>query len=717
VSNQTTRLGSTSGADGSELGEPGSRRTGVLRAAVLAACVGGLSFGAPAGAQQHVIANNTSRMIALAEDLGSEDPTKTIDVTFWLKPQASQETIDAAVQRLYTPGSVNFHQWMTAKDVAAAVAPDAGRLARVRKFLKDNNLTANAIDAQNLYVRASGSVRDVQAALHVELHQFQRNGATFRANTSDPSIDEPVGSMIAAVGGLTERKMVPHARARIDPDTGAPYASRPLTVSANGAFFSAQCLQDGVQTVTATTAGGLPSATYTGNRYGQDITNTALGTLAPCGYQPSDVQTAYGLTDLYAKGWDGTGQTIVIVDAYGSPTIAQDAELFSEVYGLPDLTPANFTVYYPGGAPAAPDTGWAGETSLDVEWAHAIAPKAKIALVIAPTNNDSDLQAAVAFAINNHLGFVISNSYGGPEADDNAAGLDAWNNIARLGAAQGISVNYSSGDGGDSNFDGVSNVFGPSDPADGTWATGVGGTSLFLNAKGKIELQTGWGTNITKIFNAASAGGAPLVPPLNEGFLYGAGGGTSTYFKKPSFQSGLPGKYRQVPDIAYIADPYTGVEFICDAASCGDPGSGPQIGVIGGTSLAAPTFSALWAIANQANGYPLGQAAQTLYSISNANAITDITPEGSSSNVTGVITAATGKTKESAAALAAPVAKKQKLYYTALYNSPFSTSWFVLMFGTDSSLYTDWGWDNVTGLGAPNGLPFVNAVIKIAGKH
>src|SRR5205823_3663827 len=126
----------------------------------------------------------------------------------------------------------------------------------------------------------------------------------------------------------------------------------------------------------------------------------------------SELQTAYGLSPLYASGLDGAGQTVVIVDAIGSPTIAADAETFSQVYGLPDLTGANFRVYFPRGRPSTSDQGWASETSLDVEWAHSVAPGANIALVIAPTANDSDLQAAILFAIRRHLGNVISNSWG-----------------------------------------------------------------------------------------------------------------------------------------------------------------------------------------------------------------------------------------------------------------------------------------------------------------
>ncbi len=350
--------------------------------------------------------------------------------------------------------SPQYHHWMNATAAAALLAPPAAQVRQVQKYLQAHNLRVVSTDANGLYVRAQGSVADVQDAMHVAIHEFKSHGRIFRSNTADPAIDGPAGSVVAAIGGLSERHMHTYSVRALDPDTGHPFAPVPVASGPAGFFFSAQCFRAPEQQ-SFTTNGGLPSASYFGNRYGADIANQALGTLPPCGYQPSDVQAAYGLSALYASGLDGSGQTIVIIDAIGSPTIAADAEVFSQVYGLPDLTPANFQVYYPGGAPPAADPGWATETSLDVEWAHSIAPNARIALVIAPTPSDSDLQTAILFAIQHHLGNVISNSYGEAESDSPASLLGQYNQLARYAAARGISVNFSSGDDGDSNPSGV----------------------------------------------------------------------------------------------------------------------------------------------------------------------------------------------------------------------------------------------------------------------
>jgi subtilase family serine protease len=162
----------------------------------------------------------------------------------------------------------------------------------------------------------------------------------------------------------------------------------------------------------------------------------------------------------------------------------------------------------------------------------------------------------------------------------------------------------------------------------------------------------------------------------------------------------VPGNTRVLPDISWLADPFTGVEIIMTV-------SGQlSVSTIGGTSLACPMFSALMAIASEKAGHGLGQAAQLVYSLP-AGAITDVTAVSSPTNVTGI----NDGSAISANALASPLGNTTS-YFSALYNSPFSTRWFVITFGTDTSLTTGPGWDNVTGLGTPNGLSFINAITQ-----
>jgi subtilase family serine protease len=648
--------------------------------------------------------NHTPRFIPHATNLGAEDPGRTLSLTVWLRVHNRSE-LDALVERLYDKDSPDYHQWLTSERFASEFGPTAAEAGIVNQFLTERGLTVTAVHRNNLFVRATGTVAQVQKAFSTPINRFDLDGAIHHANTSDPLVSGPAGALVAAVGGLADYSFKPHSVRPIEPATGKVVAATPLSPSPNGAFFAANCFR-APEFQAFFTGGGLPASAYFGNRYGADITNDLPGTLPPCGYQPSDVQKAYHLNNLYSAGLDGTGQSVVIVDAFGSPTIAYDSSVFASFYGLAAL---NLNVYYSDGVPAVQDTGWATETTLDVEWAHSVAPGATINLVVAPTNSFVDLDNAIIFAIDNNLGNVISNSYGAPESLIDSGTLDATNFIMEVAAAFGISAHFSSGDDGDfTPF--LPYPYAPTAgfPASSPFVTGVGGTSLALGKGGEKLFETGWGTNLTRI---ASPGGAPAVPPVPFGFQFGAGGGQSDYFPKPRFQEGIRGRGRQTPDISWLADPYTGVEMICDGGSCGTGTPGILYAdVIGGTSLACPMFSGLWSIAQQKAGGPLGQAARKLYHL--RGGVHDVLPVGSDFDVQGITETLSGPTYYSPWELAAPLGVTHR-FFSALYNSPFSTSWFVVTFGTDSStLATTRGWDNVTGVGTPRGRPFVEEVTR-----
>jgi subtilase family serine protease len=668
---------------------------------------------------------------AQAQVLGAEDPTKDIRVNFWLN-QHDKAGFDELVRQMYDRSSPNYHKWLTAKEYAARFAPTPAEMAIVKQHLAANNLKVVFTDKLNLVVTAHGTVADVQRATGVRLNRVTINGHAHRLPSSDLAIPGLAGKLIAHVQGLNDFKYENHAKRPINPDTGKAFPMTPLskmtplsTVGPATQYFNANCLGN-KQGVDFTGPVGT-EAHYTGTRYGDNISNGPPN-LPPCGYDAPQIDTAYGLTSLYSSGLDGTGQTIDIVDAYGSDTITSDANIFASLNGLPALVPGtNFNIYYPGGPTSCgnatgPGCGWDVETSLDVEWSHSVAPGANIALYLGLTNNNGDLDIAVTKAIEDEFAPVISNSYGEPEVlllifDPDE--LDVENALNELGASFGISVNFSSADDGDfyeyllDNY-GIAAVS-VSAPSNSPYATGVGGTSLFVTTAHKgqtasIKEQTGWGNNLTRIAGYATSGDTgqpPIVPPLFEGFYAGAGGGYSYYFPEPAYQSnyGLESGTRLVPDIAMVADPYTGVEFI-------DTESGDTfISVVGGTSLACPTFSGIWAIANQAAPYSfIGQAAPILYGLP-AGAITDIVAINGPANVSGHthVVGAHPATVTYTSAELLEVPSSTPDFIGTLYNGT-STRWYALSFGTDSSLNTGPGWDDVTGLGTPNGATFVNDV-------
>lgn len=662
----------------------------------------------------------TSALAAIpnhAKNLGPEDQSKQITVRVWLNQQ-NKATLDALVQQMYDKSSPNYHHFLTPAQYRANFAPTAKETSVVRNFLASHNLSITKTDLHNHFVVATGRVADMQKAFNTQINRVMVNGRMHRANVSEPTVTGAAAPLVNSVEGLSDLAYQSYAKPARDLETGVARAGvSPSAAGSDGLFFSAQCLYP-PQVVTFKTNGGLPSATYFGNRYGADI-NNGPPNLAPCGYDSAEMQHAYGLNSLYNHGLNGAGQTIVIVDAYGSNTIVDDANLFSSLNGLPQLTSSNFTVYTPGGpVNCAADCiagNWQFETTLDVEWAHSIAPGANIALVLAPSASFSDLDAANFFAIENQLGNVISNSFGIPEillVDFLPSELTIENGLSEIAAALGISHNISTGDSGDNlaldQANGVDAVS-PGANADSPYATGVGGTSTFLDSKNNIELQTGWGLNGMRIADASP--NPPTIPPLALGFEEGAGGGTSVVYKKPKYQRSLPGKWRLEPDISMNADPQTGCEIIVTPDSV--VGHQQEVAVFGGTSLSTPMFSGLWAIANQAaGGGPIGQAAPILYNLP-SSAIKDVTPPiFSPFNVTGLILNPPNPPQfESAKALAQPL-DGTKFFLSAIYNSPSSTRWDVFTFGTDSSLTVDFGWDNVTGLGTPNGENFVKAVLR-----
>ncbi len=651
------------------------------------------------------------RLLSNAKNLGPEDLSKPITVTVWLN-QHNKAGLDELVKQMYQKGSPNYHHWLTLEQYKASFAPTAEDVATMRDFLTSHNLRVSSVDKNNHFISAQGRISDTQSAFHVQINRFQMNGQTFRANTAEPVVEGAAGKLVAAVQGLSDLKYQPYSMRPINPDTGKAFASVPLAsaVGPDGLFFNGHCLTEAITRKFRTGHAG-PVGLYYGTRYGSNIASGPPH-LPPCGYDSAEIQKAYSLSALYKKGWNGSGQTIAIIDAFGSDTILGDSNEFSSLNGLPPLTSSNFQVFYPSGPTSCGSTcGWNDETTLDVQWSHTVAPGANIALVLAADNSFTNLDTAILYAIQTGLGNSISNSWGIEEellSEFLPSELVVENNLSELGAALGMSVNFSTGDHGDFfAADGFTTV---SMPASSPYSTGVGGTSLFLTAGHKMFFQTGWGNNETRIANATP--NPPIVPPLQLGFIYGAGGGTSGVWAAPAYQSSLGSSWRMAPDISYVADPYTGVEIIItpDGVS-GDP---QDVGVIGGTSLACPMFSAMWAIANQAAGVPLGQAAPLLYGLP-AGAITDVTDGSpiSRNNVSGTIdTPGSPIITESASDLAQPLENTTD-FVSAFYNGT-STRWYVLSFGTDSSLTTGWGWDNVTGLGTPNGLAFVQGVVAAA---
>jgi hypothetical protein len=308
-----------------------------------------------------------------------------------------------------------------------------------------------------------------------------------------------------------------------------------------------------------TFAGFQPSNTEVNRNSGESLLAAPFSTPGPTGYTPAQVRHAYGFDQINFGGvvGDGTGQTIAIVDSYDDPTIGSDLVQFDRAFGLPD--PAFQKVNQVGGQllPAASAT-WSIEIALDVEWAHAIAPGARILLVEANSNNNSDLFAAVSYAARQPGVSVVSMSWGTPEFPTEAASDGVFTTPT---GHPGVTFLAAPGDNGAPG----------SYPSASPNVIAVGGTTLTLGAGGTWLGESAW------------SGGA---------------GGPSAYEPQPLDQLGMvpqTAAYRTTPDVAYDANPATGFPIY---DSYNYPAWAPWA-EFGGTSAGAPQWAALVAIADQ----------------------------------------------------------------------------------------------------------------------
>jgi subtilase family serine protease len=342
-------------------------------------------------------------------------------------------------------------------------------------------------------------------------------------------------------------------------------------------------------------------------------------------YAPFQFQQAYDMKPLYRRGLDGTGKTIVIVDSFGSPTIKSDLEVFDKAFNLP--APPSFNIIQPAGPVPPYDpgnatvVGWAEETSLDVQYAHTMAPGANILLVETPVAETEgpvgfpQIVEAENYVIRHNLGDVITQSFGATEETfPTQASLLALRSAYKNALVHHVTVLGSSGDGGatDEETNGVDFFRRPvnSWPSSDPLVTSVGGTQLHLDANG-------FRTAPDNVWNDTALLGSPAA----------GGGGLSIVFRRPFYQNGVAsivGGARGTPDVSMSAAVDGGA-----IVYLGFTGSGivPGYYVFGGTSEASPLFSGVVAVADQAAGHRLGLLNPALYALGNGGngGIVDIT--------------------------------------------------------------------------------------------
>jgi subtilase family serine protease len=649
-----------------------------LKGAAIAACVlAGAVPATAAAAGKHSLPGSKPGWAKASNHVGSVagSETKTFWVYLGLRNGAA---LDRQVKAVSDPSSADYGKYLTASQFNARYAPSSADVDAVRSWLKGAGFdVAAAAPAGNRWVEASGSVAKIESAFGVDELTYRHAGRTLDAPNAAPSVPSSLAGVVAGVAGLdgSDSLMQPAGARERDLPSADPKAD-PSPAFVNAPPCSSYYGEK--------TASSLPDA-YDGQK----------APYAPCGYTPSQLQGAYGLTAADASSAsNGSGQTVGIVDAFASPTIQQDANTYASRHGE---GPVSITQYNTHNLEHVSEheksgcdpEGWYGEETLDVEAVHAMAPGAKEVYAGALDCNDENLIDAVNRLLQNSSAQVISNSYGGVGEDEPADLLAAWQTTFKQAAVQGVGIYFSSGDDGDEVADaGTRTVDYPaSDPN----VTAVGGTSLGVGAADDYQFETGWSTGVSSL-----AGGA-WDPPFPGDYLYGGGGGTSVAFDQPAYQAGVvpasiadhrgnttsstPG--RAVPDVSAVGDPNTGM-LVGQTQTFPTGPNRKRYGEyrIGGTSLSSPLFAGMMALADQAAGHRHGFANPLFYRQAGTTTFHDVKPDGVKRGVV-----------------------RNDYANSVDASDGISTTLRSLDFKTTIS--TRPGYDDVTGVGSPNGAAFL----------
>ncbi|WP_454783237.1 S53 family peptidase [Legionella sp. WA2022007384] len=579
----------------------------------------------------------------------------------------NQAELDKLVQDVYDPNSSRYQQFLTSALYEEEFAPNKEAEEAVQRFFSSQGMQTRIV---NHSIQITGTVAQIEQALHVQINYYQYQNKLVYANTNKPKINSEIAQYIAEITGLST---IPEFHANIESIKNKKDEVHDLNFMWN-----------------AFTPFAIP-------------TDISLQ-----GFTGEHLQKSYNLKNLpliNGKHLDGTGQTLVIVDSCGTnrpEEILRDAnKYFKENKIKPFVISGpsrNFAIINPDGTPFThcPNASSSShEIFLDIEASHTLAPGDNTVLVLGKNQKTILTEVINNLIKNKHTiagfsnAYVISNSWGGEETLDTSL-----EQTLKLAAAAGISVNFSSGDCGDFTYSTQKKCTGtwPSPPkvnypASSAYATAVGATALFVDKKYRYAFETVWGS----------------VKASKGSYVYdgGTGGGISKFYGPVRWQKSISnftaggygvisnfGSRRALPDIAMLGDPQTGLLIIADGAQIQD----------GGTSLACPLFSATLILVNQARsllnkGTPIGQAAPYLYQMNHVlldnGAINLIIPPAL------IISGATPPPS------------------TIIQGSPPPASAFTIKnktFGWDSSLTLepeDQYWNDGVGIGSPNIPNFV----------
>ena len=606
-------------------------------------------------AETTTVAGNVATWVKSSKLTGSASASTSVTVAVHMSA-TNLAGLKSLAAELSNPKSKEYGRYITPQQFGQRFEPAAADVAAVQLLLEHSGMTNVTQGPHGMYVSATATVSQLRTAFKVTQNLYLYKGRTLRANDNAPTIPASLAGKVLFIEGLDDSATLrqPFHQSEI---VGALHAPAAVEKSSAPA------------TTPPPVAASLPPE-YCNTNFGSlekvAILTTAAdvyGAAIPwmnCGYTPQQIQAAYGLNKVK---YTGAGVTVAIVDAYASPTLESDANRYAANHGLPKLTSANFSQIIPNGiydvSPSEPcgPYGWWEEQSLDVAAVHGSAPGAKI-LFVGSRDCGTSLTLAIMNVMYNGLADVVTNSWGDNGESIAPGEQQAFDQAAMAGAVEGVTTLFSTGDDGD--LSAPNGVASGSWPATSPWVTGVGGTTLETDDNGN-KSEYGWGNyraflNDVTVKSKTSIEDSGVATVSNFGYTYddysfyaGSGGGISLLEPQPSYQAGivpyalattlnlattytepLPNPMRVSPDVAMVADPYTGYmfgeTFTIAGNALADYGCKPISKTeeycenpIGGTSLASPLMAGVMAVVNQkrrAGGEPeVGFANPWLYSV------------------------------------------------------------------------------------------------------
>jgi subtilase family serine protease len=619
----------------------------------------------PGAADAATTSGNVAGWVKNATKIGAASGNLSVDIAVHMSLRNSAG-LKALVAEVSSPASKEYGHYLTKEEFGARFAPAASEVDAVKAMLEHAGMSDVQVGPHGVYVSATATVKQLRKTFGVSQDLYLYKGKTLRANREEATIPAALAGKIVYVEGLDDTAMLrtPFHRSISMGELVAPAAVAKST---------------GAPSVTPPPVAANNPSPYCNKDYGADALVGTLSTAADvygaaipwlnCGYTPQQIRAAYGLNKVK---YNGKGITVAITDAYASPTLLADSNRYAANHGLPKLKNGeNFSQIIPLGIydvnpnEACGPYGWWTEQSLDMAAVHGSAPGANIVYV---GSRDCMTSLDIAFfnTLYNHVADIVTSSWGNNGESIAPGSQGMYDQAAMAGAAQGITVLFSSGDDGD--LAALNGVASGSWPATSAWVTGVGGTTLEIMDNG-TKAEYGWGTyraflNDVTVHSAKSVTTSGLATVSNFGYTYddfsfyaGSGGGISLLERQPAYQarvvpealattlnlaSGstepLPSPMRVSPDVAMVGDAYTGYlygeTFTIAGNPISDAGCKPISkteeyceGGIGGTSLSSPLMAGVIAVMNQkraASGEPLvGFANPLLYSVgSRGNGVT-----------------------------------------------------------------------------------------------